>query len=147
MVLRRPVEPARDKGPNMVPTIRQLRRTNSLGSNTAEGELSCESLRVCTGLEAFSSRPNSEDSIGSEEYGPVVPRPIHKHSYLGCGLESRPMFLDQCQASTTFGRELYEQAAFEQDPNKLLRLVRGIDRQVEEKEQRLPDSFRPSVGR
>ena len=34
-------------------------------------------------------------------------------------------------------RELCEQAAFEQDPDKLLALVREINRQLEEKEERL----------
>jgi hypothetical protein len=34
-------------------------------------------------------------------------------------------------------RELCEQAAFEQDPDKLLELVREINRQLEEKEKRL----------
>jgi hypothetical protein len=34
-------------------------------------------------------------------------------------------------------RQLCEQAAFEQDPDKLLELVREINRKLEEKEKRL----------
>ena len=37
-------------------------------------------------------------------------------------------------------RELCEQAAFEQDPDKLLELVREINNQLEEKEKRLRNS-------
>ena len=39
-------------------------------------------------------------------------------------------------------RELCEQAAFEQDPDKLLELVREINNQLEEKEKRLRN-FKP----